>query len=99
MRAMEFMDPSLENSYSMEEAWRCFHVGLLCVQESPEERPTMSSVGIMLRMEQAALSSPMTPPSLGRGRSFQLDGSSLSMNNSSNIHSVNEVTLTYIEPR
>lgn len=98
-RAAEFMDPTVASSCSMEEAWRCFHVGLLCVQENPEERPTMSSVGIMLRSEQAMLSPPMTPPTFGRGRSFELDASSSSMKSSSKIHSVNEVTLTYIEPR
>jgi hypothetical protein len=34
-RAAEFMDESLAGSYSRDEAWRCYHVGLLCVQENP----------------------------------------------------------------
>ncbi|ONK81406.1 uncharacterized protein A4U43_C01F28750 [Asparagus officinalis] len=97
--AMHFMDRTLEDSYLMEEAWRCFHVGLLCVQDNPEDRPTMSSVIMMLRSEQVMLSPPTTPPSFGRGRPFELEGSSSGTNCSEKVHSVNEVTLTRIEPR
>jgi len=97
---MQFLDPVLENSYSLEEAWRCFHVGLLCVQDNPEKRPTMSSVALMLRSEQMMLSPPTTPPSFGPGRSFEVGCSSSStINSSAKVYSVNEVTLTHIEPR
>ena len=30
---------------------RCIHVGLLCVQQRPEDRPSMSSVILMLGSE------------------------------------------------
>uniref|UniRef100_A0A803R2R1 S-locus receptor kinase C-terminal domain-containing protein n=2 Tax=Cannabis sativa TaxID=3483 RepID=A0A803R2R1_CANSA len=33
---------------NMEEALRCIHIGLLCVQQKPFDRPNMSSVVLML---------------------------------------------------
>ncbi|KAJ6793427.1 G-type lectin S-receptor-like serine/threonine-protein kinase [Iris pallida] len=104
-KAMQFMDPMLANtSYSINEARRCLHVGLLCIQENPEERPTMSTVVLMLRSEQMALSPPTSPPSFGPPtrtsyRRRWEEGSSSSTNNSAKIYSVNEVTLTCIQPR
>lgn len=96
---MQLMDSMLENSWSMDEAWRCLHVALLCVQENPEERPTMSSVVLMLRSEQMVLSRPMTPPTYGGERISLGLASSSSTSISAKLHSVNEVTLTHIEPR
>lgn len=104
-KAMQFMDPTLANSsYSMNEARRCLHVGLLCIQDNPEERPTMSTVVLMLRSEQMVLSPPTSPPSFGLPTRTSYhrrseEGSSSSMNNSAKIYSVNEVTLTCIQPR
>ena len=36
---------------NMEEALRCIHIGLLCVQQNPIDRPDMSSVILMLSGE------------------------------------------------
>ncbi|KAB2637489.1 hypothetical protein D8674_028023 [Pyrus ussuriensis x Pyrus communis] len=49
-RALEIVDSSLE-SYQSEEVVRCIQVGLLCVQEDPEDRPTMAAVVFMLSGE------------------------------------------------
>ncbi|XP_062086525.1 uncharacterized protein LOC133792634 [Humulus lupulus] len=38
----------LSNNDNMEEALRCIHIGLLCVQQKPIDRPNMSSVILML---------------------------------------------------
>ncbi|KAK3424233.1 hypothetical protein EUGRSUZ_F01035 [Eucalyptus grandis] len=40
---------------------RCIHVGLLCVQKLPGDRPTMSSVVFMLANEEAILPQPKQP--------------------------------------
>jgi hypothetical protein len=40
---------------------RCIHVGLLCVQDHPDDRPFMSSVIFMLENESALLPSPKQP--------------------------------------
>ncbi|CAH9093555.1 unnamed protein product [Cuscuta epithymum] len=45
---LEILDPALTESYKVEELIQCIHIGLLCVQEYPEERPTMPEVMLML---------------------------------------------------
>uniref|UniRef100_A0A8R7R9U9 non-specific serine/threonine protein kinase n=2 Tax=Triticum urartu TaxID=4572 RepID=A0A8R7R9U9_TRIUA len=60
-RANEFIDRALGQSYSRDEAWRCFQVGLLCVQDDPDIRPTMSNVLLMLVSEQMSLPAPSRP--------------------------------------
>ncbi|XP_019169087.1 PREDICTED: G-type lectin S-receptor-like serine/threonine-protein kinase At1g11410 isoform X2 [Ipomoea nil] len=47
-RSMEIVDPSLGESYDGREVLRCIHVGLLCVQLYPNDRPIMSDVIFML---------------------------------------------------
>lgn len=43
-RELEFVDSYLLETCSKPEILRCMHIGLLCVQEDPSLRPTMSSV-------------------------------------------------------
>lgn len=40
-RPLELIDQSLDNSCSLTEALRFIQVGLLCVQQRPEDRPNM----------------------------------------------------------
>ncbi|GMP54890.1 hypothetical protein CsSME_00019903 [Camellia sinensis var. sinensis] len=47
-RSLELIDEALWDSYYPTEVVRSIHVGLLCVQQSPEDRPSMSSVVLML---------------------------------------------------
>ncbi|CAB4308570.1 unnamed protein product [Prunus armeniaca] len=56
----EIIDPSVGDSYSPSEVLRCMQVGLLCVQERAEDRPTMSSVVLMLSSETATMPQPKT---------------------------------------
>lgn len=60
-RALELMDPALGNTYKSDEVLSCIHVGLLCVQENPNDRPTMSEVVSMVRKETTSLSRPKQP--------------------------------------
>lgn len=60
-RAWELLDPTVVNSCRMSELLLCIQVGLLCVQENPEERPTMSDVVSMLGNERAVLPAPKQP--------------------------------------
>ncbi|KVI02213.1 Apple-like protein [Cynara cardunculus var. scolymus] len=46
-----FIFASLDESISLSEAIRLIHVSLLCVQQRPEDRPTMSSVILMLESD------------------------------------------------
>ncbi|GFP89948.1 g-type lectin s-receptor-like serine/threonine-protein kinase at4g27290 [Phtheirospermum japonicum] len=50
-RSLELVDSDLRNSYNISEVIRATHIGLLCVQEFPDNRPTMSSVVLMLSNE------------------------------------------------
>ncbi|RDX66573.1 G-type lectin S-receptor-like serine/threonine-protein kinase, partial [Mucuna pruriens] len=47
-RALELVDDNLVDVATSSEILRCIHVGLLCVQHRPENRPSMSSVILML---------------------------------------------------
>ncbi|XP_071722931.1 G-type lectin S-receptor-like serine/threonine-protein kinase B120 [Rutidosis leptorrhynchoides] len=44
MRCVEMVEPGLGQVYSDEEVFRCVQVGLLCVQQSADDRPMMSEV-------------------------------------------------------
>ncbi|XP_049382993.1 G-type lectin S-receptor-like serine/threonine-protein kinase At1g61500 [Solanum stenotomum] len=59
-RGLDFMDGTLINSFSPEEITRCLHVGLLCVQEHPRDRPTMADIILILNSEMKC-SSPKQP--------------------------------------
>ncbi|KAL9456256.1 hypothetical protein AB3S75_005473 [Citrus x aurantiifolia] len=60
-KEMEFVDPLLMKSSSIPQVVRCIHIGLLCVQEDPAVRPTMSNVVALLGSESIALSEPRQP--------------------------------------
>ncbi|CAN0852502.1 Cysteine-rich receptor-like protein kinase 25 [Linum grandiflorum] len=45
---LEVLDATLLDSYSNNEVIRCIHIGLVCVQENPADRPTMATVVLML---------------------------------------------------
>lgn len=92
-RVLDLMDSSLElpNSFL---PLRYIHVGLLCVQESPADRPTMSDVIAMFSNELIQLSSPSRPP-FTTGGSL---GSSSVITKSDNV-SVNNVTATVMDGR
>ncbi|KAG6641606.1 hypothetical protein CIPAW_09G086200 [Carya illinoinensis] len=66
---LELMDPLLKESCSPDEFLRYLHIGLLCVQEDANERPTMSSVVVMLKSDSTttSLCQPQRPAfSVGR---------------------------------
>ncbi|KAG2243598.1 hypothetical protein Bca52824_094552 [Brassica carinata] len=47
-KGVSIIDESLGDSYSLKEVMRCVHVALLCVQDHPKERPTISQIVFML---------------------------------------------------
>ncbi|KAG5047185.1 hypothetical protein JHK86_016591 [Glycine max] len=49
--ALQLFDSSIKDSCVISEVLRCIHVSLLCVQQYPEDRPTMTSVIQMLGSE------------------------------------------------
>ncbi|KAD3066897.1 hypothetical protein E3N88_34777 [Mikania micrantha] len=59
-RSLELVANSLSESIDTSQVLRSIHVGLLCVQRNPEDRPTMTSVMVMLGSE-GSLPSPKEP--------------------------------------
>ncbi|KAK7308809.1 hypothetical protein RJT34_05058 [Clitoria ternatea] len=43
-KPLEILDPDLKESLSHSEVIKCIHIGLLCVQQNPDDRPTMERV-------------------------------------------------------
>ncbi|XP_077243459.1 cysteine-rich receptor-like protein kinase 25 [Tasmannia lanceolata] len=58
---LDIVDRTLGEQYRRDEVFRCIHMGLLCVQEDATERPTMSSVVLMLNSNSITLPNPLTP--------------------------------------
>ncbi|GMP72859.1 hypothetical protein CsSME_00030754 [Camellia sinensis var. sinensis] len=75
-RPLELMDPTLEGFHSRNEVLRCIHIGLLCVQEDLNARPTMATVLLMLNSYSYTMSVPQQPAfhSLSKTRSNALKG-------------------------
>ncbi|CAL5344762.1 unnamed protein product [Camellia sinensis] len=60
--AIQLVDENLETSATlMLEVLKCIQIGLLCVQQRPEDRPTMSYLLSMLDNESAMLPRPRQP--------------------------------------
>lgn len=47
-KSLELIAETVVQSCNQSEALRSIHVGLLCLQQSPEDRPSVSSVVVML---------------------------------------------------
>ncbi|XP_037445127.1 G-type lectin S-receptor-like serine/threonine-protein kinase At1g11330 [Triticum dicoccoides] len=59
--ATELVDSSIVVNCSLHEVLRCVHIGLLCVQDHPNDRPLMSSVMLMLENGNTLLPTPKQP--------------------------------------
>ncbi|XP_031483667.1 cysteine-rich receptor-like protein kinase 6 [Nymphaea colorata] len=64
-RGLEVIDKTMPGQLQKSEMQRCIHIGLLCVQESPVDRPTMSQVVLMLGNTSMTLAIPSPPAFLG----------------------------------
>lgn len=60
-KALKFLDDPIREKCNMDEVVKCLTVGLLCIQEDPGDRPTMSNVVFMLGSETATLPRPKQP--------------------------------------
>ncbi|KAJ4841987.1 hypothetical protein Tsubulata_005415 [Turnera subulata] len=95
-KMLELIDNNLDDSsVAVSEIVRCIHVGLLCVQQKPEDRPNMSSVVLMLNGE-SSLPQPKQPGFFTEREIFET-GSSSSYQKSA--VSVNEITMTMLDAR
>ncbi|XP_043719675.1 G-type lectin S-receptor-like serine/threonine-protein kinase At4g03230 [Telopea speciosissima] len=91
-KVLDFMDKSLLcESYNAHEVSKCFHVGLLCVQEDAGRRPTMSNVIFMLGSEIVTLPTPKEPAFIARKYCPSNTGS---RSGRPEMYSNNELTIT-----
>ena len=95
-KAIELIDTSLRNCCLIDQLLKCIHIGLLCVQQKPTDRPSMSAVNFMLTSNDVHLPS-LTRPAfctqeIGTNSQPNLVGNAI-------IASSNEVTITELAPR
>ncbi|CAL4992019.1 unnamed protein product [Urochloa decumbens] len=57
----DMIDPCLRSDSSWDEILRCVHIGLCCVQEDHVDRPTISSISIMLDSNTIPSQAPSRP--------------------------------------
>ncbi|GJN16228.1 hypothetical protein PR202_gb03272 [Eleusine coracana subsp. coracana] len=86
----EIMDTSLRGNAPGDQVLQCVHIGLLCVQENPLDRPMMSTVNAMLSSSASSLPAPLKPVFIP---------TSQSTTSISGTRSLNEVSVTELEPR
>ncbi|XP_021905863.1 G-type lectin S-receptor-like serine/threonine-protein kinase SD1-1 isoform X2 [Carica papaya] len=91
---LELVDNLLGDSCSLSEVLRCIHIGLLCVQRKPEDRPDISTVVVMLGGD-SLLPQPKQPGFFTE-RYLPVEDYSSGKQGSS---STNEVTNSLLEPR
>lgn len=90
-RPLELIDEHLTDSCCITELLWLIQVALLCVQHSPEDRPDMSEVVVMLAND-ATLPEAKEP-------GFYAESKFPSSEHSTSMHSINEVTITQLDPR
>ncbi|XP_039139720.1 receptor-like serine/threonine-protein kinase SD1-8 [Dioscorea cayenensis subsp. rotundata] len=88
-KVLDLLDPLIGNSFSMTQVMRCINIGLLCVQEKPEDRPSMASVVVMLSNDDTPFPEPKEP---GFKAIFSTKHDAVS--NQNDLHTYNDITLT-----
>jgi hypothetical protein len=77
MKVLDLMDPTPHEVCNANQFVKYVNVGLLCLQEDPNDRPTMSNVITMLDSEVATIPTPKQPAFVSwRGLSSEATSSS-----------------------
>ncbi|PNT74976.1 hypothetical protein BRADI_1g25600v3 [Brachypodium distachyon] len=101
----EIIDSTLKTHAPGDQMLKLFHIGLMCVQDNPADRPMMSTINIMLSSNTVSLQSPSKPSffitksstnSMAYSDSYPTASQSTGK---SGIVSPNEVSITELEPR
>ncbi|XP_051125194.1 uncharacterized protein LOC127247411 [Andrographis paniculata] len=96
-KILDLIDPSIYDSDMVTEIVRCAHVGLLCVQESAHDRPSISTVVSMLSSEISELPNPMKPAFIVNR--WSSSGAESSERSTAGMLSVNDISVTIVEGR
>ncbi|KAM7465168.1 hypothetical protein LguiB_012730 [Lonicera macranthoides] len=98
----ELMDPTLAAIYSRNEVIRCIHMGLLCVQEDLDARPSMATIVLMLNSYIVSLPLLEQPPFFFHSKTESYAPKGLESNESTSKSepvSVDEASITEVYPR
>ncbi|KAG5005166.1 hypothetical protein JHK86_029305 [Glycine max] len=101
--SFQLLDPTLLESYVPNEVEKCMQIGLLCVQENPDDRPTMGTIVSYLSNPSLEMPFPLEPAFFMHGRmrrhSAEHESSSGYSTNRSSLSSVNKMSTTAFFPR
>ncbi|XP_062180044.1 receptor-like serine/threonine-protein kinase SD1-8 [Phragmites australis] len=93
--SLVLVDENLKGSFNSDEVLKCLKVGLLCVQENPDDRPLMSQVLLMLAStDTASLPTPKQPGFAARRAATEDTSSS-----KPDCSIVDSMTITMVEGR
>ncbi|CAA7060174.1 unnamed protein product [Microthlaspi erraticum] len=101
-RPLELVDSTISENCQTEEVTRCIHVALLCVQHDPTDRPDLSTVDMMLIRNSLNLPLPETPGFFfPNSRSYREQDGIVSIQSTitANSYTINDLTITELEPR
>nr|VUE13620.1 At421370-like [Capsella orientalis] len=101
-KGLEIVDPIVidpsSTTFRPHEVLRCIQIGLLCVQEHAHDRPTMSTVVLMLGSETIAMSQPNMPGYCVGRSSLETDYSSSEQQDDESC-TVNQITISVMDAR
>lgn len=93
---MKLVDESIGDSFSKAEILKCIKIALLCVQEHPQDRPTMSTILLMVgTTDIASIPQPQQPGFVGIRGPNEINSS---VSNHDSL-SVNNLSITTFEGR
>ena len=103
---MELIDPVVREYCPITEVMRCIHIGLLCVQEDPTDRPITALVVIMVSSDSPTLPLPQPlPPSVAhraepQKTAVELDAPTMgSVESNVRIVTINEIIVSELDSR
>ncbi|CAA7049636.1 unnamed protein product [Microthlaspi erraticum] len=98
---LDLVDPIIVDNCQRNEVVRCIHIGLLCVQEDPVDRPTFSTIIVMLTSNTVTLPVPQQPGFFVQSRPERdpLDTTDQSTTTKSVATSVDDSSITDLYPR
>ncbi|XP_030510048.1 probable LRR receptor-like serine/threonine-protein kinase At3g47570 isoform X3 [Cannabis sativa] len=94
----QIVDQTLDDSSSTCKIERCMQIALLCVQESPVDRPSMLEVLSMLKNEAAAIISPKKP-AFSINESGELNKECCLCRARGELYSIDDATISLLQPR
>jgi hypothetical protein len=102
-KVLEVLDFDIEKSFSYSEVVKCIQIGLLCVQQNLDDRPTMERVVSYLNSVSAELPLPQEPAGFMGNRTntsmISRDNSNLPNNSNTAGSSINDMTMSHSFPR